>query len=232
MGESAALIALEWQIGREEQDELTGASHKNAAAAYDEGFFGDLLTPFKGLDRGRHPARRLDGREARHAQAGLRPGRGRHADRRRTARSSPTAPPQCCCAARSTRSPASCDSLAYFTALRDRRGRLRARPEGLLMAPAYAVPRMLDRDGLSCRTSTSTRSTRRSPRRCWPRSGLGRPDLLQGAARPRHAARPDRPDQAQRGGSSLATGHPFAATGGRIVATLAKLLAEKGTGRA
>ena len=41
--------------------------------------------------------------------------------------------------------------------------------EGLLMAPVFAVPRLLRRAGLACRTSTSTRSTRRSPRRCWPR---------------------------------------------------------------
>src|SRR4051794_24779678 len=51
MGESAALTALEWQIGREEQDELAVASHKNLAAAYDRGFLDDLVTPFQGLER-------------------------------------------------------------------------------------------------------------------------------------------------------------------------------------
>ena len=51
MGESAALTALEWQIGREEQDELAVASHHNLAASYDRGFHDDLVTPFRGLER-------------------------------------------------------------------------------------------------------------------------------------------------------------------------------------
>ena len=51
MGESAALTAVEWQVGREEQDELAAASHHNLAAAYDRGFLDDLVTPFQGLDR-------------------------------------------------------------------------------------------------------------------------------------------------------------------------------------
>ena len=51
MGESAALTAVEWQIGREEQDELAVASHQNLAAAYDRGFLDDLVSPFQGLER-------------------------------------------------------------------------------------------------------------------------------------------------------------------------------------
>src|SRR5687767_486589 len=51
MGESAALTALEWNIGREEQDELAVASHHHLAAAYDRGFLDDLVTPFQGLER-------------------------------------------------------------------------------------------------------------------------------------------------------------------------------------
>jgi acetyl-CoA C-acetyltransferase len=51
MGEHAALTAVEWQIGREEQDELAAASHQHLAAAYDAGFEDDLVTPFRGLDK-------------------------------------------------------------------------------------------------------------------------------------------------------------------------------------
>src|SRR3954462_7281125 len=51
MGESAALTAVEWDIPRDEQDELAVASHKNLAAAYDRGFLDDLVTPFLGLER-------------------------------------------------------------------------------------------------------------------------------------------------------------------------------------
>jgi acetyl-CoA C-acetyltransferase len=51
MGEHAALTALEWRIGREEQDELAVASHRNLAAAYERGFFDDQVTPFRGVAR-------------------------------------------------------------------------------------------------------------------------------------------------------------------------------------
>jgi acetyl-CoA C-acetyltransferase len=51
MGEHCAIMATEWEVGREEQDELTVNSHKNLAAAYDRGFFDDLMTPYLGLDR-------------------------------------------------------------------------------------------------------------------------------------------------------------------------------------
>ena len=51
MGEHAALTALEWGIGRQEQDELAVASHHNLASAYDRGFLADLVSPFLGLER-------------------------------------------------------------------------------------------------------------------------------------------------------------------------------------
>ena len=105
--------------------------------------------------------------------------------------------------------------------------------EGLLMAPAYAVPRMLAaRRACRSRTSTSTRSTRRSPRRCSRRSRRGRTrcSARSASASTRRSAR-STATKLNVNGSSLAAGHPFAATGGRIVNTLAQLLAEKGSGR-
>ena len=92
-------------------------------------------------------------------------------------------------------------------------------------------------DARTCRaersaTSTSTRSTKRSRRRCWRRWRRGRTRSSRAAQLGLDdAARGDRPGPAERQRSSLAAGHPFAATGGRVVATLAKLLAEKGAGR-
>ena len=104
--------------------------------------------------------------------------------------------------------------------------------EGLLMAPAYAMPRMLDRAGLSLQDfdfyeiheafASQVLATLRAwedPIFCKERLGLDAP-----------LGEVDR-DRLNVAGSSLAAGHPFAATGGRIVATLAKLLAEKGSGR-
>jgi acetyl-CoA C-acetyltransferase len=105
--------------------------------------------------------------------------------------------------------------------------------EGLLMAPAYAVPRMLARAGLSLQDfdfyeiheafASQVLSTLKSwedPVFCKERLGL---DAPLGAI-----------DRAKLNvkGSSLAAGHPFAATGGRILANAAKLLADKGQGRA
>jgi acetyl-CoA C-acetyltransferase len=104
--------------------------------------------------------------------------------------------------------------------------------EGLLMAPAYAVPRLLARNGLTLQDFDfyeiheafasqvlSTLAAWEDPDFCKEKLGL---DAPLGAI-----------DRAKLNvnGSSLAAGHPFAATGGRIVATLAKLLAEKGSGR-
>ena len=77
MGEHAAITAKEWEIGREEQDELAVRSHHNLAAAYDRGFFDDLVTPFLGLTRDQNLRAGLLGGEARQAQAGVRQGRGR-----------------------------------------------------------------------------------------------------------------------------------------------------------
>ena len=143
MGEHAALTALEWQITREEQDELAAASHQHLAAAYDAGFLDDLITPFRGLERDHNLRAGLHGREARQAQAGLRQGRGGHDDRRqldaadrrrlrgaaRLARSGPTS--------------TACEPLAYFVDSETAAVDYVHGGEGLLMAPAYAVPRML-----------------------------------------------------------------------------------------
>ncbi len=81
MGESAALTALEWQVGREEQDRLAVASHHHLAAAYDRGFFDDLVSALPGSRARPEPACRLLRGEARHAQAGLRQGPGGDHDR-------------------------------------------------------------------------------------------------------------------------------------------------------
>ena len=75
MGDHAAITAKEWEIGREEQDELAVRSHQNMAAAYDRGFFDDLVTPFLGLTRDQNLRPDSTRREAGEAQAGVRQGR-------------------------------------------------------------------------------------------------------------------------------------------------------------
>ena len=169
MGEHAALTALEWRIGREEQDELAAASHQHLAAAYERGLPrrpGDAV-PRPGARP--EPAARLLGREARDAQAGLRQGRGRHddrrqlhaADRRRLGRAA---------VVRGLGQGARPAGAGLPDGLRDGRRRLRARRRGAADGPG--VRRAADAGsarGSRSRTSTSTRSTRRSRRRCWRR---------------------------------------------------------------
>ncbi len=104
--------------------------------------------------------------------------------------------------------------------------------EGMLMAPAYAVPRMLDRAGLKLQDFDvyeiheafaaqvlCTLKAWESPDYC--RNRLGRSEALGSIVRAKLNPK----------GSSVAIGHPFAATGARIIATLAKQLAERGSGR-
>ena len=73
MGEHTEITAKEWQIGREEQDEIALASHRTAVAAWDRGFFDDLVIPIGGRDARHHPAQGHVAREARAPAAVVRP---------------------------------------------------------------------------------------------------------------------------------------------------------------
>nr|MBA3720680.1 acetyl-CoA C-acetyltransferase [Nocardioidaceae bacterium] len=231
MGESAALTAVEWQVGRREQDELAVASHQRLAAAYDRGFFDDLVTPYLGLERDANL--RADSSVEKLGE--LKPvfGKGEAATMT-AANSTPLtdgASVVLLCsedeAARRGWAP-----LAYFVEHETAAVDYVHGSEGLLMAPAYAMPRMLERAGLSLQDFDlyemheafasqvlATLKAWEDPIFCKERLGLDAP--LGSVDRERLNV----------AGSSLAAGHPFAATGARIVATLAKLLAERGSGR-
>ena len=230
MGESAALTAVEWQIGREEQDELAVASHQNLAAAYDRGFLDDLVSPFLGLERDQN----LRADSSVEKLAKLKPVFGKGAAATMTAANSTPltdgASTVLLCSEEYAAS-RGWEVLAYFTAYETAAVDYVHGGEGLLMAPAYAMPRMLEREGRKLQDFDfyevheafasqvlATLKAWEDPIFCHERLGLGEP---LGAV--------DR-SKLNVAGSSLAAGHPFAATGGRIVATLAKLLAEKGSG--
>jgi acetyl-CoA C-acetyltransferase len=197
MGESAALSAAQWEIGRQEQDMLAVASHQHLAAAYERGFFDDLITPFLGVERDTN----LRPNTSLEKLATLKPVFGD-------------------------------DEAATMTAAQTAAVDYVHGGEGLLMAPSYAMPRMLERAGLElgefdfyeiheafASQVLVTLKAWEDPSFCKDKLGLDAP--LGSVDRTRLNV----------AGSSLAAGHPFAATGGRIVATLAKLLAEKGSGR-
>ncbi|MEV7231489.1 acetyl-CoA C-acetyltransferase [Polymorphospora sp. NPDC051019] len=235
MGEHAAITAVRWDIGRAEQDALALESHQRLAAAYDKGFFDDLVTPYQGLTRDQNlrPDTSLE------KLGKLRPvfgTRGPDADRATmtAGNSSPLTDGASTVLLASEEWAAAhkLPVLAYLGASEVAAVDFVHGDEGLLMAPAYAVPRLLARTGLTLRDFDyyeiheafasqvlATLAAWESPEFCKDRLGL---DAPLGAI--------DR-DRLNVNGSSLAAGHPFAATGGRIVATLAKLLAEKGSGR-
>ncbi len=231
MGESAALTAAEWQIGRAEQDELAVASHQRLAAAYDRGLLDDLVTPYLGLERDANL--RPDTSVA--TLSTLRPVFGRGVAATMTAANSTPLSDGAATVLLSSEEEAArrgWEPLAFLgeheTAAVDHvHG-----GEGLLMAPAYAMPRMLHRAGLSLQDFScyeiheafasqvlATLAAWQDPIFCKERLGLDAPLGAVDRARLNVA------------GSSLAVGHPFAATGARIVATLATLLAEQGSGR-
>ena len=231
MGESAALTALEWDIGREEQDALAAASHQKLAAAYDRGFLDDLLTPFQGLERDQN----LRPDSSVEKLSKLKPVFGKGEAATMTAGNSTPltdgASVVLLCSEEYAEQQG-WDVLAYLTTAETAAVDYVHGGEGLLMAPAYAMPRMLEREGLTLQDFDfyemheafasqvlATLKAWEDPIFCKERLGL---DAPLGAI--------DR-SKLNVNGSSLAAGHPFAATGGRIVGTLAKLLHEKGSGR-
>ena len=231
MGEHQAVTTSQWQVSRESQDELAAASHHNLASAYDRGFFDDLLTPYLGVTRDQNlrPDTSVD------KLARLTPVFGKGQDATMTAGNCTPltdgasvvllASPQW---AAERRLPA----LARFVDAETAAVDYVHGDEGLLMAPAYAVPRLLARNGLSLQdfdyyeiheafasTVLVTLAAWQSEKFCRDRLCLDAP--LGSIDRSRLNVN----------GSSLAAGHPFAATGGRIVASLAKQLSERGSGR-
>lgn len=231
MGEHQALTTALWEISREAQDELALASHRNLAAAWDRGFFDDLVTSYRGVTRDTN----LRADSSLEKLAKLSPVFGK---------SLPT--PATMTAGNST--PLTDGASAVLLASEDW-ARAHDLPmladvvdaeaaavdfvngaEGLLMAPVYAVPRLLARNGLSladfdyyeiheafASTVLSALAAWEDPEYCRTRLGLEAP-----------LGSIDR-SKLNVNGSSLAAGHPFAATGGRIVGSLAKQLAETAT---
>ncbi len=235
MGQHAEEMAKEWRIGRAEQDELALASHRNAAAAWKAGFFEDLVVPFKDLrhDNNVRPDTSLE------KLASLRTAFDRSSAGTLTAgNSSPltdgAASVLLCSEEYANRR--GYPVLAYLThsesAAVDFVG-MSGRKEGMLMAPAYAVPRMLDRAGLKLQDfdvyeiHEAFAAQVLCTLKAWESADYCRDRL--GRSQPLGAI--DRAKMNPKG-SSIAIGHPFAATGARILATAAKQLAERGSGRA
>ncbi|UHT64507.1 acetyl-CoA C-acetyltransferase [Acinetobacter lwoffii] len=231
MGDHQAITTLEWGISREAQDELAASSHQKMAAAYEEGFFDDLITPFLGLQRDNN----LRPDSSVEKLAKLKPAFGKGDARTMTAGNSTPLTDGASCVLLASEEWAKANGhevLAYLTFQETAAVDFVEKKEGLLMAPAYAVPRMLERAGLKLQDFDyyeiheafasqvlSTLKAWEDPKFCKERLGLDAP--LGSIDRAKLNVK----------GSSLAAGHPFAATGGRIIATAAKLINQKGSGR-
>jgi acetyl-CoA C-acetyltransferase len=230
MGEHCAIMASEWGLGRSEQDELAVRSHHNLASAYERGFMDDLVSPYLGLERDQN----LRPDSSMEKLAKLKPVFGGSDGTMTAGNSTPLSDGASAVLLASEEWARERDLpiLAYFvdgqTAAIDHVHKR----EGLLMAPAYAMPRMLDRLGLALQDfdlyeiHEAFAAQVLCTLRAWEDEQFCRERLHRDG--PLGAI--DR-EKLNVGGGSLAAGHPFAATGGRIVASLAKALHERGSGR-
>jgi acetyl-CoA C-acetyltransferase len=225
MGEHTAVMAREWGISREEQDELAVASHRKLAEAYDRGFEDELVVGYLGLERDQN----LRADSSLEKLARLRPVFGGPEGTMTAGNSTPLSDGASAVllASEGWARERGLPVLAYLTGAQTAAvDHVHAR-EGLLMAPTYAMPRMLARADLTLQDFDfyeiheafaaqvlCTLKAWEDPVYCREKLGLAAP---LGAI--------DR-DRLNVNGGSLGAGHPFGATGGRIVANLAKMLAE------
>ncbi len=232
MGDHCEDMAKEWNISRESQDEWAVASHHKLAAAYERGFFDSLIAPFRGVSRDNI----LRADTSLEKLATLRPAFDKASGRGTlTAANSTPLTDGAAAVLLSSEAWALAHGHTPMAYLCD--AQVAAvdfvHGEGLLMAPTIAVPQMLARQGLTLQDfdiyeiheafAAQVLCTLRaweSEDYCRNRLGLDAP-----------MGRID-PDKINPLGSSLATGHPFAATGARVVTTAAKQLEERGGGRA
>jgi acetyl-CoA C-acetyltransferase len=230
MGEHCAIMAREFAIGREEQDELAARSHRALAAAYDSGFEADLVTPYLGLERDQN----LRPDSSVEKLAKLRPVFGGKDGTMTAGNSTPLSDGASAVLLASEEWARDHDLpvQAYITGAQTAAVDFVHKREGLLMAPTYAMPKMLARAGLALQDFDfyeiheafaaqvlCTLKAWEDEAYCRERLGL---DAPLGAI--------DR-EKINVHGGSLGAGHPFGATGGRIVANLAKTLEQNGSGR-
>jgi acetyl-CoA C-acetyltransferase len=230
MGESMEITAQRFEVSRELQDQLALASHVKAAAAWDAGWYEDLVVPFADAEEDNNIRRDTTIEKL----AKLKPVFDKSEDGTMTAGNSTPLTDGAAAVllgsedwARKKNVPVSAYlSFAKVAAVNF------VSDEGLLMAPAYAVSEMLDQANLELQDfdfyeiheafaaqTIATLKAWQSDEFC--RNRLGRSKAMGPIDLSRLNVK----------GGSIAMGHPFAATGARIMATMTKLLAEKGSGR-
>jgi len=231
MGESCEDMAKTWSIAREDQDQLAFESHQKAAAAYARGFYADLVVPFRGLEKDNilRPDTTLEKLATLKPAFDKRSGKGTL-----TAGNSTNLSDGASAALLASEDWANANGKEIQAYLVD--AQVAAvdfvAGEGLLMAPAWAVAQLLKRNNLKLQDfdfyeiHEAFAAQVLCTLKAWESEDFCKTKLgMDGAL-----GSIDR-SKLNVVGSSLALGHPFAATGARIVATAAKLLKEKGQGR-
>ena len=230
MGQSTEITAKQWNITRADQDQLAFESHQKAAKAWAEGFYNDLVVPFEGAKSDNN----IRADTSIEKLGKLKPVFDRGPNGTMTAGNSTPLTDGAASVLLASEDWAKARGLPIQAYLRY--GKVAAvdfvKKEGLLLAPAYAVSAMLADANLGLQDfdfyeiheafaaqTLATLKAWESPEFC--RDKLGRAQPLGSIDRSKMNVK----------GGSIAIGHPFAATGARIVASLAKLLEQKGSGR-
>ena len=230
MGESTEITAKQWDVQREHQDQLALSSHIKAAAAYDAGWYDDLVVPFEGAEEDNNIRRDSTFEKL----ATLKPAFDKSGEGTMTAGNSTALTDGAAAVLLASEDWARKKNLpvmAYLTFAKVAAINF-VNDEGLLLAPAYAVSDMLKEANLNLQDfdfyeiheafaaqTVATLKAWQSEEFCRTKLGRNQPmgpiDLARLNVK----------------GGSIAIGHPFAATGARIVSSMAKLLHEKGSGR-
>jgi len=230
MGQSMEITAREWEVPREHQDQLALTSHVKAAKAFDEGFYDDLVIPYKGAEEDNNIRRDTTFEKL----ASLKPVFDKGPEATMTAGNSTPLTDGAAAVLLTSEAWAIKKNLpiiAYITFVKVAAVNFIG-VDGLLMAPVFAVSDMLKKANLRLQDfdfyeiheafaaqTIATLKAWQSEEFC--RARLGRNESLG----------PIELAKLNVKGGSLAMGHPFAATGARVIATMAKLLHEKGSGR-
>jgi acetyl-CoA C-acetyltransferase len=229
MGGHTEITAKHYKISREDQDNFALKSHLNMAKAYDDGFFNDMITPFNGLDRDNN----LRKDSTLEKLARLKPAFDKINGTLTAGNSTPLTDGASCILLASEEWAKEHDLpiLAYITFAEIAAIEYVKNQQNLLLAPLFAVSRMLDKAGLTLQDfdyyeiHEAFAAQVLATLKIWES-----PELSAQIGLRKTLGAIDR-EKLNVKGSSLAAAHPFAATGGRIIGVMAKLLNEKGSGR-
>ncbi|MDR6405447.1 MULTISPECIES: acetyl-CoA C-acetyltransferase [Chryseobacterium] len=229
MGGHTEITAKYYQISREDQDEMALKSHQNMAKAYDEGFFDDMITPAFGLDKDNNLRRDTSLEKL----ASLKPAFDKQTGTLTAGNSTPftDGASAVLLASEEWAKANNLPILAYITFSEIAGIEYVENKQNLLLAPVFAADRMLKKAGMNLEDfdyyeiHEAFAAQVLATLKIWENDDLAKKFGIEKAL-----GKIDRNKLNVKGGS-LAVAHPFAATGGRIIGTLAKLLNEKGSGK-